>query len=90
MFDCVWTKSGFLLPIAVFHVSNRLRRPVDGAGDARVPPGPSRVVLEVGSRLVLVALEAVVERAVRFVEVLVLGPGFQTFLRKQHRGSIMC
>jgi len=44
---------------------------VNGTGDAGVAPGSTGVVLEVGSGLVLVALETVVERAVRQVEGLV-------------------
>jgi len=63
------------VPIAMLHVVDLRGWSVDGTGDARVAPGPSGVVLEVGSGFILIALEAGVEGPVRQVVGLVQDQG---------------
>ena len=57
------------------HVVYRFRWSVNRTGDTRIPPGPPGEVLEIGTRFVLVALQAVVEAAVGLVERLVRDVG---------------
>ena len=54
----------------MFHVVKFLRWPHDGAGDARVTSSAAGEELEVGSRLVLVTLETVIETSIGFVVIL--------------------
>lgn len=56
------------VPVAVGHIVNGLRRSVDRTGDSGVPSRPAGEILEVGTRLILVALEAIVEGSVGLVE----------------------
>jgi hypothetical protein len=63
------------VPVTMSHVINGLRGSIDGAGDSRISSGSSGKIFEVWSGFVLVALETVVQGAVRVVERGVPDPG---------------
>ena len=74
------------IPITVSHVVKCPRRPVDRARNSGIASSSARKVLEIWSGFVFVALEAIVQGSVRFVERLApvsnarINAGFATFL----------